>query len=127
MISYWQNEATRSWEIAIILFEKKKYPESLFFGHLTLEKILKALVVQNTKKQPDFIHALPKLAQQTGLLLDKKQKEEFAIITSFNQAGRYDIEKNNFRKNCTLEYTKKQLKKIENYYLWLKKELSQKK
>ena len=118
MISYWQNEATRSWEIAIILFEKKKYPESLFFGHLT---------VQNTKKQPDFIHALPKLAQQTGLLLDKKQKEEFAIITSFNQAGRYDIEKNNFRKNCTLEYTKKQLKKIENYYLWLKKELSQKK
>jgi len=49
IVEYWQKTAMRDYETMLGLFKIKRYPESLFFGHIALEKILKTLVVQETK------------------------------------------------------------------------------
>jgi HEPN domain-containing protein len=36
-----------------------KYPYALFFGHLAIEKLLKALVVKETRAQAPPTHSLP--------------------------------------------------------------------
>lgn len=72
-IRYWQEGAQRALETMTALFEKEKYPESLFFGHLALEKILKALVVQITQEHAPYTHDLQLLANKIRLKLLKNQ------------------------------------------------------
>ncbi|MCC6545303.1 MAG: HEPN domain-containing protein [Nitrospirae bacterium] len=49
-ISYWHSSAKYDLSVATAMFKSKKYPYSLFMGHLALEKLLKALIVKNTNK-----------------------------------------------------------------------------
>ena len=49
LTKYWQIIAERDYETMLGLFKIKRYPESLFFGHIVLEKILKGLVVAEIK------------------------------------------------------------------------------
>lgn len=44
-INFWITSAKNDWKVAGDLFEKQDYSYALFFGHLTLEKILKAYYV----------------------------------------------------------------------------------
>ena len=53
-VKFWISGAKRSLTVAHVLFKSKKYLEALFFGHLTLEKLLKSIVVKQTKKEPVY-------------------------------------------------------------------------
>ena len=48
----WIKSANEDFEAVEILFTGKKYAQSLFFGHLTLEKLLKALYAKTYPSQP---------------------------------------------------------------------------
>lgn len=124
LITYWKQGAEHSFDIAEILFSKRKYPEALFFGQLTLEKLLKGLVVQRTKKMAPLIHDLALLANKAKLKISKEQEQDLAEMTDFHIAGRYDDIKQAFRKKCTPTYSKKYFALINSYYKWLKNELS---
>ena len=121
LTNYWKHEAEYSDEIRQILFDKKKFPESLFFGHLALEKILKALYVQGFKTHAPLIHDLVKLSKAVGTNFTGEEVAEIDAISRFNIAGRYDQEKQSFRKICTPSYAKHFHERINYYYLCLKK------
>jgi len=57
-IDYWSNGACSDIETAEILITADKYIEGLFFCHLSIEKILKALLVKNTKQLAPKSHNL---------------------------------------------------------------------
>ncbi len=46
---YWTEEATEALEVTRHLYEKKDYSYALFFAHLAIEKILKAIYVGRKK------------------------------------------------------------------------------
>lgn len=121
-IDYWKKSADNNWQTALDLLKTKHYDACLFFCHLTLEKILKELVVEYTDKQAPYIHDLEKLALIAKLPISPKQSEYLKIITRFNIGGRYDDEKLAFYKSCTKEYAEKYFKISEELKLWLKKQ-----
>lgn len=49
-VKYWTDGAERDYATMQVLLDSKRYPESLFFGHIVLEKMLKAFVVLETKE-----------------------------------------------------------------------------
>jgi HEPN domain-containing protein len=51
-VKYWLDSAGDDWRVAKHLFEKGDYSYSLFFGHLTIEKMLKAVYLNVVKKAP---------------------------------------------------------------------------
>ena len=54
-ITYWQEEAKEALQVADHLYEKQDYSYALFFGHLAIEKMLKALYVARRNEQaPPF-------------------------------------------------------------------------
>lgn len=122
---HWKRESERSFDIAQLLFSKNKFPEALFFGQLTLEKILKGLVVQVTRDSAVPVHDLHYLAKKAKLKLSKQQEQELKEITTFHIAGRYENIKQSFRRKCTKPYSKQYFELITKYYQWLKNELSQ--
>jgi HEPN domain-containing protein len=42
-VNYWIEVAEKDWRVMEHLFEKGDYPYALFFGHLTIEKLLKKI------------------------------------------------------------------------------------
>jgi len=61
----------------------------LFFAHLALGNLLKAHVCRHTKDLAPKIHNLVRLAELSGLTLEKKQVEFLAEMNEFNIEGRY--------------------------------------
>ena len=118
-VNYWIKSAENDWKVAGHLFEKGDYPYALFFGHLTVEKLLKAIFVSKFDEPPPFTHRLTYLAEIAGVEISNEQLELLEIITDFNLEARYPDEKFSFYKKCTREFTETNLKKIEEIKEWL--------
>jgi len=118
-MNYWLESAKDDWEVAKHLFEKADYSYSLFFGHLTIEKILKAIYVERLNENPPYTHRLTDLAEKVSLQLSEEQLELLETITDFNLEARYPDEKFSFKKRCTKDFTEIYLKKIEEMKRWL--------
>lgn len=121
-IEYWRASGERNWSTAQFLFKGKRYDACLFFCHLTIEKMLKGLVVKNAKRAVPYTHDLAELANIAKVNFDAEQIKNLRIITGFNISGRYDNEKFSFYKRCTKPYADKYFLLSKQFYLWLKKE-----
>ena len=117
---YWIVESEYDLKVAWDNFNAGNYSYALFFGHLTVEKVLKAIYVDRKKENAPFIHDLLRLAETSGIHLDQNQRNKFFEITAFNLESRYPDENRSFRKRCTKDYTKKWLIEIEEIHRWLK-------
>src|SRR3989344_7189988 len=101
------------------LFEGKRYSDSLFCGHITLEKILKALVVKTTSEQAPYTHNLVLLMKIAFPELLSEYKDLLSDVNDFNIRSRYPEQKLEFYKKCTPIYTKKYYEKIVELYTFL--------
>lgn len=120
LIKYWVAEAEESLSVAGHLFEKKDYSYALFFGHLAVEKILKAVYVEKKDENVPRSHNLPRIAKAAGLTVPEDKLADLIRITAFNIEARYPDYKRNFRKKCTFSFTEWELKKIREIFTWLK-------
>jgi AbiV family abortive infection protein len=119
IVKYWRTASKEDFDTAEILFQNKKYHHALFFCHLSIEKMLKALIVMSTKSAPPLIHDLVRLAEKAGLDPNEPQKDMLAEITTFNIGARYDDYKLSFRKKARKQFTLKYLKKTAEIIAWL--------
>lgn len=121
-IQYWMEGACYDLDVAKAMFEKGKYPYALFMGHLALEKLLKALVVKETGDHSPYTHSLPLLADKTGLKMPQKSLKALARFMEFHFEARYPNDQNKFYRKCSEAFTARNLKKINEVFLWLKKQ-----
>ena len=122
-VEYWLKSADDDWKVAKHLFERGDYSYSLFFGHLTIEKSIKAIYVDRLNDNPPFTHRLVYLAEITSLELTEDILKLLETVTDFNLEARYPDEKFSFKKRCTKEFTQRYLKKIEVLRKWLAKQI----
>ena len=83
-INFWKIEAKQTLTVAQDLFKTRHYLEALFFGHLALEKLLKAKVVKTTKNDPVYSHDLVILAKYANLKLDVNDLDFLAKVNVYN-------------------------------------------
>lgn len=126
VIDYWIKTASHDFDTMIVLFKTKRYSDSLFFGHIVLEKTLKGLVVKYTKQQAPYIHDLARLQELSGLALSEEEVALLNKINDFNIRSRYPEFKLLFYKICTKQYTKEYLDQIVGLYKKLCRELKRK-
>ena len=88
-IDYWHNGSQSDIETAGILIEKKKYREGMFFCHLAMEKMLKALYVKKTSELAPKSHNLFMLAEKSGITLNDDNEYLFGLLMEYNIQGRY--------------------------------------
>ena len=123
VIDYWLTSSKQDLQTAEVLFKNKRYHHALFFCHLSVEKMLKALVVHTTKAAPPLIHDLVRLAQRAGLFLTQQHQNDLAEITTFNIETRYDDYKLSFYKQATVSFSLKYLRKTKRILRWLNRQL----
>jgi len=127
LIAYWTQSSDDDFEAVEVLYRNKQYVHCLFFGHLVIEKLFKALYAKIYPKEPyaPKSHDLLFLARKCGIELDLDKKILLDIINSFNINARYESYKNEFRKQCTEEFADEQIKNIEDVRKWLKTLIAQ--
>lgn len=123
-IKYWIESASHDLDTAESLFATGKYDWCLFIGHLVLEKILKALYVQDNKnKLPPKIHNLVKLSECTNLVLSVEQRIFLDEVNDFNLEVRYPAYRQEFYKKCTKDFAEPYFKRIKEMFQWIKSHL----
>jgi len=88
-IAYWRLGAEDALGAAELLIVGGRYHFGLFFLHLALEKILKAIVVQQTGDVPPKSHDLLLLAHRAGLNPPAQILLVFGEFQEYCMAGRY--------------------------------------
>lgn len=121
--NYWRRLSDNDWIVAGHLMEKGDYPYALFFGHLTLEKMLKALFVAVNDETPPMTHRLVYLAAKCGLDLTDAQAELLEIVTDFNLEARYPDEHLSFHNRCTKPFATDYMRRIEEIRQWLQQKM----
>ena len=122
-VSYWFDGAKYDLSVANAMLKSKKYPYALFMGHLTLEKLLKALVVKYTKAHAPFSHSLPYLAERSGVEMPEEILIKLREFMEFHFEARYPDVTRAFYKKCTSPYTAKKLREMKEVIKWIKSRL----
>lgn len=116
LVLYWQITAKHDYDTMLTLFQNKRYSDSLFFGHIILEKILKAHVVKATKESAPYIHDLVRLKNLTKLEFSSEEVHFLHQVNDFNIRARYPEHKLRFYKQCTKTYTQPYFDQIVKLY-----------
>jgi len=123
-VDYWVESAEYDFETGKNLLESKKFPYALFFAHLAIEKILKAIVVKNTGEHAPYTHSLVLLAKNLSIDIKDQMLDLLAEYMEFHIEARYPDEKKDFYKKCSEEFTTKKIDEMDKVYKWLKKRLN---
>lgn len=122
-VQYWREGAEYDLGVADAMLDAKKYPYALFMGHLAIEKLLKAIVVQKIKAHAPHTHSLPLLASRSGLEISDEMIKKVAGFMEFHLEARYPEERSAFYKKCTGDFASTNLNEIKKVYAWLKNQL----
>lgn len=88
-IEYWKSSALSDIDTALILIEKDKIKEGLFFCHLTIEKMLKAHFVKEKEEVPPRSHDLLYFQRKLSINFVDNQLIFMAFLIKFHLEGRY--------------------------------------
>ena len=121
--SHWLASSNEDYETMLKLFKAQSYTWALFLGHISVEKLLKALYVKLEKKHAPRIHNLYRLAELCNLDLTDETSDWLDTITTFNINARYDDYKREFFNLCTREFTETWVDHIKELRQWIKEML----
>jgi HEPN domain-containing protein len=123
VVKHWIDTSDEDFQTMTYLFNSKSYGWSLFLGHISVEKLLKAYYIKKYKKHAPMTHNLYRLAELCELRLSDEYSDILDKITSFNLNARYDDYKREFYLLCTLEFTNEWIGKIKMIRTWIKQML----
>ena len=100
------------------------YAHALFWGHLVLEKVCKALYLQNNKtKDYPHIHNLIILLGKSSVELSEEQITFYSDMNRFQSKGRYTNTLQEIEATVTKEICEKYFEKLKTELTWLKNQL----
>ena len=119
-VEYWTEGSEEDLSAAESLLEKGHLRHGLFFAHLALEKMLKALVVQRTGQSPPKIHNLIRLAALADVKLDQERDDCLREFGVYQLEGRYPDSQQLLLSD---QEAREELKRAQEMLAWLKQRL----
>lgn len=121
-IKYWLDGSTEDIRTAQVLIERERLLHGLFFCHLAMEKILKAVYVKITNDFAPKTHNLLYLCEICGIELTEEKMTFYAILMKYQITGRYPDNSGFIPDLSTvMQYYDKTVEEME----WLKRKLNQ--
>jgi len=126
-INYWIEIALDDLDSADIMLKKKKYLQSGFYCHQSVEKILKGYFWFIKQEDPPFTHNLLKLSKESGIdnLIDDTQKKLLDLLMPLNIEARYPDEKMRVMKTLDNSKAERIYKETEEIVKWIHKLITQ--
>lgn len=113
LLKYWTESQELDWKMHKSLLKSKHYGPSLFYLHLSMEKLIKAIIVRDTRDQAPFNHNLVFLVGRTKLKLSEETINDLVKISEFNMNARYPKDIRAFYKTATRGFATEWQKRAE--------------
>ncbi|MBS1657930.1 MAG: HEPN domain-containing protein [Bacteroidetes bacterium] len=124
IISHWITSSREDWKTARELYESKRYLHALFFVHLSIEKVCKALWIEKRGEAvAPFTHNLLRLLNEAGIELEEKNSQFLADLNKFQIEGRYPDYVSNIYKVTNRKLASNYLEQAKALRKWLIKKL----
>ncbi len=119
----WFDQAKEQYDDMVYLYEGRRYSMAVYCAHQSLEKLLKAAIVEFGNISAPKIHKLDELALQSTLPISDAWREDLAEITRHFWRVRYP----DFQ---TYTYTSKEsvsptIDTVKELFLWISKQFNQ--
>lgn len=119
-IDFWLTQAEDDWTAVDTLLKGRNYLQSLFFAHLVIEKISKALWIKhNEGNVPPRTHNLIHLLSTTPVELNDDKSEFMLSLNRFHLEGRYPDYLTKMHSICNESFTNKMIAETNKLRLWL--------
>ena len=119
-VAHWLAGAEEDWQVGVELINLGRTRHGLFFIHLALEKLLKALICKATKDLAPRLHTLLRLAEWASLAPSEEQRSFLARFDRYQIAGRYpDL----LPLPPSLDAAREELQQAKEVFQWLKRQL----
>ena len=119
-VDYWISQVSDDWDAVDALFVRHKYLQSLFFAHLTIEKLCKAIWIKHNEiNVPPKTHNLLYLLSQTPIKLTEEHSEFMLSLNRFQMEGRYPDYWSQMYKICNEDFTRKTIDQTNLLRIWL--------
>lgn len=116
----WLSFADSDYHSSCYLFDGARYPQAIYLACQAIEKLLKAVQIELSDKQPYKIHRLENLAKNSNLNFSDEQYNILTDLSKVYGTIRYpDIAQTNY--NTKLK-TEPIIKKAKAIYLWTLKQ-----
>ena len=123
-IDFWVEQANDDWDAVATLFKGKNYLQSLFFAHLVIEKLCKAIWIKHNQENiPPRTHNLIYLLSFTPVKISDEKNEFLLSLNRFQLEGRYPDYFTKMHKICNEHFTKTMLETTNQIRLWLQEKL----
>jgi len=123
-INFWIAQADDDWSAVNTLFMGKNYLQCLFFAHLVIEKISKAIWIKyNDQNVPPRTHNLIFLLSETPISLTEDRSEFLLSLNRFQLEGRYPDYLTKMSDICNEQFTKSILETVTELRSWLLEKL----
>lgn len=123
-IQFWIEQAEDDWSAVNTLFIGKKYLQALFFSHLVIEKVCKAIWIKhNSENVPPRTHNLNYLLSATPVVLTDENNEFLLSLNRFQLEGRYPDYLTKMHNICNEQFTTLVINKTDDLRVWLLKKL----
>ena len=119
-IDYWKTGVESDLETANILIQNNKMVHGLFFCHLCIEKITKAIFVKVNVQIPPKSNDIFYLAHKSAIFLPEEKQVIVQILMKYQLEGRYP---DYYPKPPTIEMATKYFIETQNLFEWFKKKL----
>jgi HEPN domain-containing protein len=120
----WVEDADYDLESAKAMLESKRYFFVVFMCHLTIEKLLKAVIVERLGIQPPKIHGLIALATRSALKIPLKNRKLVNELDDMGVITRYPDGRRAIAGSLTDERVGALFERTVGFVKWLKQELS---
>ena len=119
-IDFWLIQADDDWSAVDTLFKGRNYMQSLFFAHLVIEKICKALWIKNNEGNvPPRTHNLIHLLSATPIELTDEKSEFMLSLNRFQLEGRYPDYLTKMHNVCNELFASMMIDETNKLRLWL--------
>jgi HEPN domain-containing protein len=119
-IGYWIETAQNDWVTVETLFETKRHLHCLFWAHLTLEKLAKALWVKNHQENiPPKVHNIVWLLEESQVEILPENIVFLEVFNRFQLSSRYPDYLRKMDKLCTQDFVIEQLQKVKEIRICL--------
>lgn len=119
-VQYWREGSQKDMALARTIVMQGYHEQGLFFAHLAIEKLLKAVVCRKINDTAPRLHNLLRLSEMAGLELTNENKIFLADLNSYNLEGRYPTIND---EGLGKDQAEKYLAQAEEMWKWLTKKL----
>jgi HEPN domain-containing protein len=119
----WLEDAEYDLESAKAMLESGRYFFVVFMCHLTIEKLLKAAIVERQGVEPPKVHNLVLIATKGGVDIPQDHRPIVNDLDGMSVVTRYPDGRRSLAATLTAERADGIYKKTEDFSQWLRQEL----